>query len=265
MNGEADHHDKHDRSRGNRGSNSRRLDGRERAGGRTSCKGFVTDRTRRCDGDNNDSDNYGGDNERRRLGNLTGASFWGFDEEGPVRRERTRSPPRRDYTYRGHDNEPAVLHRLFAEALQCNPPTVDPEPRRSDGLDFISRAHRLLDRVDQNASGNDTWSGMVPLVRVFNTLRTSLHQPSPADNGHNLDNLQPAPSVEVTAALSDLELQHQLLGAEGTTLTATTPVQAMPPRDDDDLQGVYALFSTPLRPSYSSRRHARPDTIARST
>jgi hypothetical protein len=158
-------------------------------GGRTSCKGFITDRTRHRDGDNDDSDNYGSDSERRGLGKLTGASFWGFDEEEPVRWERTHSPPRRDYTYHGHDNASAVLHRQFAEALQRNPPMVDPKSCRPDGLDFISRTHRLLDRVDQNASGNDAWSSMVPLVRVFNTLRTSLHQPSPADNGHNLNNL----------------------------------------------------------------------------
>jgi hypothetical protein len=152
MNGEAGRHEKNDRSRGNRGSNSRRSDGRERVGGRTSCKGFINDRTRRRDDDNDDSDNYGGDNERRGLGNLTGASFWGFDEEGPVRRERTRSPPRRDYTHRGHVIAPAALHRQFAEALQRNTPTVDPT---ADALDFISRDQRLLDRVGQNAAGND--------------------------------------------------------------------------------------------------------------
>jgi hypothetical protein len=263
MNGEAGRHDENDRSRGNPGSNSRCSDGRERAGGRTSCKGFINDRTRRHDDDNDDNDNYGGDNERRGLGNLTGASFWGFDEEGPVRRERTHSPPRRDYTHRGHVIVPVALHRQFAEALQRNPPTVDPT---ADGLDFISRAHRLLDRVGQNASGNDAWSGMVPLVRVFNTLRASLHQPSPADNGHNIYNLQSTPSVEeVAVALSDLELQHQLLGAEGTTQPATVPGQAMSPGDDNELQGVDALFSTPLRPSFSSRRRAGPDVVARST
>jgi hypothetical protein len=90
---------------------------------------------------------------------------------------------------------------------------------------------------------------MVPLARAFNTLRASLHQPSPAVNGHNVYNLRSTPSVEeVAAALSDLELQRQPSGAEGTIQSAMVPGQAMPPGDDDVLQGVDTLFSTPPAP-----------------
>jgi hypothetical protein len=238
--------DKNDRSRGNRDNNSRRPDGRDRAGGRTSCKGFFNDRARRRDDDNDDTDNHGADNDRRGLGNLTGASFWGFDEEGPVRRERTRSPPRRDYTRRGHVLAPTTLHTQFADALQRKTQAVDPT---AGGLHFISRAHRLLERAGNNTAGDDAWSGMVPLARAFNTLRASLHQLSPAANGHNVYSFCSTPSVEeVAAALSDLELQHQPSGAEDATQTALAPGRVMPPGDGDVLQGVDNLFTTPPAP-----------------
>jgi hypothetical protein len=169
-------------------------------------------------------------------------------------------PPRRDYTYRGHDNAPETLCRLFAEALQCNSPAADVEPHRPDGLDFISRTQRY---VDQNVSENDAWSRTVPLVRVFNTLRTSLHQPLPVAADQTLGKTQAAPSVEeVAATLSDLELHLDSLGAEGGTVARKTPVQG---QDQAVSLGVDTLFSTRLRPSYSSRRRAKHGSGARST
>jgi hypothetical protein len=155
--------DRDDRGLSARDEHDRQGRDRERPRGNNqyACKNFFSWPFRRHDDDKDD----GGDYDHPSHGGLSGASFWGFDEEGLIRRDRSCSPLRRSHTYRDHGGGgPAdgmtteARQALFAEGLRIMPHTND--VRINDDAVFITKFCKTIDSVQHGFAGDAPWSAL---------------------------------------------------------------------------------------------------------
>nr|TKW17005.1 hypothetical protein SEVIR_5G337100v2 [Setaria viridis] len=159
---------------------------------KSTCKQGFTWPPRRGEDDDDDDDVHH-DYNHPGHGRKFGDAYWGCAPSG--RRERTRSPPRRNYAPpQGHHHareqsnfSPSHLRALFqaqASALTGNVQVTSPandfalkdRNRGTDADDFIRKFAAIADRLDSedNSSGEKAWSATIPLPRVFDTLRAAL-------------------------------------------------------------------------------------------
>lgn len=160
--------------------------------------------------DDDNDDNGGGDYDHPGYGKPLDDNYWGVGYV--VRRDRTRSPPRRDYSApsgRRHDAAQiqAVFTGTFNKLSMAQVPSSD-----SEQLDYAARFCRLADALigGDNPEGNQAWSaaGEVPVPLVFTRLREALRLPPAAAP-------LPRPSAaEVNDALDDMLMRLPLLNID---------------------------------------------------
>ncbi|CAO2043195.1 unnamed protein product [Urochloa humidicola] len=218
-------------TRGERDARGKRPErgGRARSG-RSSCRehGFAWPAKRGDDGD----DDY--DHPGRGRDTPAGYTFFALDDNEPVRRERTRSPRRREggfWRRRGwnddhpddaqqsngdddNDNSPAGRLHLGDGMLSSGATGNDDTEFQAafaaqasalkDGMELAERfAHRL--GIDGLTIGNVAWSGaapdnietVVPASRAFGRLRSTLQQPSLEEVDRALTALELAAAADV--------------------------------------------------------------------
>jgi hypothetical protein len=221
-------HEARDHARGTRG--------RDKA--RTTCRNIFS-WPFRCHDDEMDEDS---DYDHPGFGGISGACFRGFDEKGPIRRDRSRSPPRRSSTYRGHGqgglnigSAPAILRAQFVHVLHA----VDRSPSfiiaGLDDMGFLSSARRILDLLPHGDA--EVAVGLaktvipvttVPVRRVLDLLHTSLFAIAATLTPRDTS-LESVPSVDdVAAALTSLENRlDSSLAAHVGAPTEVNPVAVM--------------------------------------
>lgn len=173
--------------------------------GRTTCndQGFVWP----GHGDD-DTDDYDHPGHGRKYDD----TFWGTDV--PIRRDRTRSPPRRHYnTPTGRRHDAAILKAIFNNTLSMLPTTqvnktahpidsmrlTDGSTADDEALLLANKAGCLTSRLTPTDPGEKVMPEPVKVQHVFARLKEDLHIPTTPPL---------APSVAEVAAALDAMLLH---------------------------------------------------------
>lgn len=207
--------------------------------------------SRRGDDDDDDNGDYDHPGQGRKLGD----DYWGC--AGVARRDRTRSPPRRNYApphERRHEAGDPRLNNLAPSQLQAlfvvqattlkncvqqqvieapdttDISTLDARKRfwHTDADEYIRKACWLADRlgIEDAVQGEKAWSDPVPLPRVFNTLRAAL-LPAPSTASLTIQDVDRALDILCIEAeeedTSDMGQEHEQAAAQRATAHVAEP------------------------------------------
>nr|CAB3475795.1 unnamed protein product [Digitaria exilis] len=192
-----------------------------------------------------DDDDMGDDQDPWGKGLGYSDDYWGIATSG--RRDRTCSPPRRDYSApTGCRHNAAHFRALFTNTISLissskvtNPLTTPTSATRSG--DTANRFYNIIDKLEDDL-GNEAWSEPVPASRVFNKLRMDLRLPAAATpRGPTVEDINTALDV-MLRRLPHLHIDND--GAGVVTEGEDAALQSCTPTTENDAGNVDA---TPTR------------------